>query len=72
MFSVKLGGGAVAFEIEAAADQVGTLDPKELEKRGWPKQVIDNYRRYRAEHGTAAAAPSTPPVVTSSDRGDAT
>jgi hypothetical protein len=47
MFRLDLGGGAVAFEIEGEADRVSGLDPNKLIERGWPQEVIENYRRYR-------------------------
>ncbi len=47
MVRLDLGGGAVAFEMEGDADRVGSLDPGELIKRGWPSELVENYRRYR-------------------------
>lgn len=47
MYRLDLGGGAVAYEIEGEADRVSALDPEKLVERGWPPEVIENYRRYR-------------------------
>jgi len=48
MVRLDLGGGAVAFEIEGEADRVSSFDPGKLIGRGWPQEVIENYRRYRS------------------------
>jgi hypothetical protein len=44
---VQLGGGAVAFEPEDAADRVGSFDARTLRDRGWSDEAIRNYERYR-------------------------
>jgi hypothetical protein len=54
MRRVKLGGGAVGFELERA-DRIARLDPDELQARGWTAEAIENYRRYR-QKSTARAA----------------
>jgi hypothetical protein len=45
MKAFHLGSGATAFEIEGKPDKA--LDPMELLQRGWPEEVVENYRRYR-------------------------
>jgi hypothetical protein len=66
MYRLNLGGGAVAFEVEGEADRVGSLDPDELAKLGWPAEMVENYRHYR-QRSLHRALPVRSSVVAAED-----